>query len=85
MTKFLLGFGIGVGLAMLFAPASGEETRGRILHKAQDLSDLPRKKAAQMADMSKEKAGQVGADVGRRAAEGAVEAVKQNLAGDQTA
>ena len=84
MTKFLLGFGIGVGLAMLFAPASGEETRGRILDKAQDLSDLPRKKAAQMADMSKEKAGRVGADV-RRAAEGAVEAVKQNLAGDQTA
>lgn len=83
--KFLLGFGIGIGLAMLFAPASGEEIRGRILDKAEELADLPRKKAAQMADVSKEKAGQVGADVGRRAAEAAVEAVKDNVVGDKRA
>ena len=80
--RFLLGFGIGVGLAMLLAPASGEETRGRILDKAQELADIPRKKAAQMAEVSKEKAGQVGADVGRKAAEAAVEAVKQNVVGE---
>jgi len=80
MTKFLLGLGIGAGLAMLFAPASGEETRGRILDKAHDLADLPRKKAAQMADVAKEKADQIAANVSR-----AADSVKQNVANDQTA
>jgi gas vesicle protein len=86
VTRFLLGFGVGVGLGMIFAPASGSETRARLREKAENLADLPRKKAAQIADISKEKAGELGAQIGRQTAESAVDAVKENVLGeDKTA
>jgi gas vesicle protein len=34
--RFLLGVGIGVGLALLFAPQSGEETRRWLVETADD-------------------------------------------------
>jgi gas vesicle protein len=71
---------------MICAPARGRETRARLKEKAQNLADLPRKKAAQIADVSKEKAGELGAKIGREAAESALEAVKENVLGqDKTA
>ena len=78
--KFLLGFAIGLGLAVLFAPASGEETRQRLISKVENKT---REKAMEIANISQEKAGQVGEDIGRRVTEAAVQAVKENLISDQ--
>ena len=39
---FLLGGVIGAGLALLYAPASGHETRKRIRHGAEDAEDWAR-------------------------------------------
>jgi gas vesicle protein len=36
MARFLLGVGVGLGLALLFAPQSGEETRRWLLETAGD-------------------------------------------------
>lgn len=36
---FTAGVGVGVGAAILFAPASGEEIRGQIGNKMQDFGD----------------------------------------------
>lgn len=38
MKAFLFGLGIGVGLGVLFAPMSGEETRTTLSEKANDLA-----------------------------------------------
>ena len=39
MGNFLLGFGIGVTIGVLFAPKSGSDTRQYIADKANDSSD----------------------------------------------
>jgi gas vesicle protein len=36
MVRFLLGVGIGLGLALLFAPQSGQETRRWLMETADD-------------------------------------------------
>ena len=41
---FAAGVGVGVGAAILFAPASGEEIRSQIGEKVQDISDRVRDK-----------------------------------------
>ncbi len=81
MTKFILGFGVGVVLGMLFAPAKGTETRARLRGAAQDLAELPRRKEVEVADISKEKAGQLGERIGRQSAEAAVDAVEKKVLG----
>ena len=40
--NFLIGLGIGVGLGMLLAPMSGEETRNNLRERANDLADQAR-------------------------------------------
>jgi hypothetical protein len=60
VSKSILGFGIGIALGIVFAPAKGEETRARLREKAKEVADLSRKKAAEMADASKEKAAEFG-------------------------
>jgi len=42
MKSFLVGLGIGIGLGVLFAPVSGEQTRGNIRNRANDLADSAR-------------------------------------------
>ncbi len=42
MKGFLAGIGIGLGLGLLFAPMSGEETRGNLVDRANDLADQAR-------------------------------------------
>src|SRR5580693_4073323 len=41
---FVAGVGVGVGAAMLFAPASGEELRGQIGDKVHDICDRVRQR-----------------------------------------
>jgi len=77
--KFLLGFAIGFAGAVLFAPAPGQETRRRLLQRARDWQRVPERKAEEIAEAAEKRAGDIGASVGRRAAESAVEAVKQGV------
>ena len=42
MKSFLAGLGIGIGLGILFAPMSGEETRNNLTQKASDLAGSAR-------------------------------------------
>jgi gas vesicle protein len=84
-TRFLLGFGIGVGLGMLLAPVSGEEARHSVAEKTRDLIEIPQRKVQekvnQAAETAKEKAGDIGGKVGREAAEAAVQAVREDVLG----
>lgn len=42
MKSFLAGLGIGIGLGILFAPMSGEETRSNLQQRAGDLAGTAR-------------------------------------------
>ena len=42
MKFFLAGLGIGIGLGVLFAPMSGEDTRNNLTQRAGDLADSAR-------------------------------------------
>lgn len=44
---FVAGVGVGVGAALLFAPASGEEIRGQIGDKVQDIGERVRERFTQ--------------------------------------
>jgi gas vesicle protein len=50
MKSFLVGLGIGLGLGVLFAPMSGEETRRNIQERASDLADQARETIEQGRD-----------------------------------
>jgi gas vesicle protein len=50
MKSFLAGLGIGIGLGVLFAPMSGEETRRNISERANDLADQARETIEQGRD-----------------------------------
>ncbi len=51
---FLIGMGIGVGLGMLFAPASGEETRSNLMDQASSFKDRVVEKASNIRDRASE-------------------------------
>ena len=50
MKSFLAGRGLGVGIGLLFAPMSGEETRRNITDRANDLADQARDVGDQVKD-----------------------------------
>jgi gas vesicle protein len=52
LLSFLLGGVVGAGLALLFAPQSGRETRQKI----KDLTDDVKEKSAEYVNQAKEKA-----------------------------
>jgi gas vesicle protein len=50
LANFFLGLGIGVGIGMLFAPKSGEETRGLLLDKADEGKEYLKKQTSKLGD-----------------------------------
>src|SRR5947208_2715115 len=50
MKSFLFGLGLGVGLGILFAPMSGEETRNNLSERANDLASSARETYEQNRD-----------------------------------
>jgi gas vesicle protein len=51
---FVAGVGVGIGAALLFAPASGEEIRGQIGDKVQDIGDRMRERFSSRASTGTE-------------------------------
>ena len=51
MKSFLAGLGIGIGLGIIFAPMSGEDTRENLTQRASDLADSAR----DMVDQGRER------------------------------
>ena len=54
LSSFLLGLGVGVGLGILFAPKSGEETRGLIRDKAGEGVDYLKERGNQVQQTASE-------------------------------
>jgi len=54
MKAFLAGLGIGIGVGLLFAPLSGEETRERLSRRSQDLADSARRQAGEIAETARD-------------------------------
>jgi len=77
---FLLGAAVGAGLALLFAPQSGEETRAQVRRAARRV----RRKAREMAETGRDAVGDI-ARTGKAAARDAREAIEQRLAKHRTA
>ena len=77
--SFVVGLSVGAVVALLSTPVSGEETRAWLSRKAEEVSDISQEKAEQVTEAAKEKTGDLGSQVGRRAAEAAVEAAKENI------
>jgi gas vesicle protein len=69
MLKFIAGLVCGAGVGLLIAPAPGEQTRRRLLQAARDPEQLARDTVTSI----REQAGQMGADLGRQAAEKAID------------
>ena len=59
LSSFLLGLGVGVGLGLLFAPKSGEETRGVIRDKAGEGADFVKQRAGEGAEFIKQRGTQM--------------------------
>lgn len=51
---FFLGLGVGVALGVLFAPKSGDETRGLIIDKAGEGKEYLRRKGNDLRDSASE-------------------------------
>jgi gas vesicle protein len=47
---FLLGLGVGIGIGLLFAPKSGEETRGMLKSKADEGREYLKQRGAELRD-----------------------------------
>jgi gas vesicle protein len=47
---FLLGLGVGIGIGLLFAPKSGEETRGMLKSKAEEGREFLKQRGAELRD-----------------------------------
>ena len=71
MLRFIAGLLCCDGVGLLIAPASGESTRRRLLEAARD----PEQMAREAVTNIREKAGEMGADLGRQAAQQAVDQV----------
>src|SRR4051794_9931336 len=50
LSYFLLGLGVGVAVGIVFAPQSGEETRGLLRSKAQEGADVIKRRTDELKD-----------------------------------
>ena len=50
LSYFFLGLGVGVAVGILFAPQSGEETRGLIKSKAQEGGDYVKRRTGDLRE-----------------------------------
>ena len=73
--KFVLGLLSGVALGLIFAPASGEETRERLMNEANELAEMPRRKAQEAVDSGREKVGELAKQKAEEAYSNAVDKV----------
>ncbi|MEP7028868.1 MAG: YtxH domain-containing protein [Candidatus Eisenbacteria bacterium] len=64
LMAFLLGAALGAGVALLLAPASGDETRRKLSDRARSLGDEIDDKIKTAKDEVKHRAGDVKAAVG---------------------
>jgi gas vesicle protein len=48
LANFLLGLGVGIGLGVLFAPRSGEETRGYLKERADEGADYLKRQTEEL-------------------------------------
>ena len=91
MLKFIAGLAAGYAVGLLIAPASGEETRQRLMEqarelpdrarevadKARDLAQAPQRKANEFLNELPNKAADVAAETARKATEQAVGRVRE--------
>jgi gas vesicle protein len=74
--KFLFGFVLGFGGALLLAPDRGDVTRRRLMEKAQTVANTSKERmdntVQNLSETARAKAGDIGSEVGRRAAEAVV-------------
>jgi len=86
--QFWIGIVAGYFLGLLIAPQSGEKTREMLAEKASEIAEKPRRAMEQqvreVARRSEAKAGDIGSELGRKAAETAVRNVTEELLGDKT-
>lgn len=54
LSYFLLGLGIGVAVGVVFAPQSGEDTRGLIRSKALEGGDYVKRRSEELRDNAEE-------------------------------
>lgn len=82
---FMMGAVLGAGLALLFAPASGEETQRRLRRKVRELRALAEEKAEEFGDLVGERVEQVrtgtrdAIDAGRGAVSSARDELERRL------
>jgi gas vesicle protein len=50
LASFLLGLGVGIGIGLLFAPTSGEETRGLLKGKADEGKEYLKRRGSELRD-----------------------------------
>lgn len=50
LANFFLGLGVGVGIGLIFAPKSGEETRGILKDKAGEGTEFLKRQAADLRE-----------------------------------
>lgn len=85
MKSFLIGLGLGVAAGLLFAPASGEETRQQLADKASEVADEVKEKginkAAEVVRMGRGKA----EETGRAAAREAYDRTAEKVVGPEIA
>jgi gas vesicle protein len=65
MKSFLIGLSVGIGLGVLFAPMSGEDTRENLSERANDLANSARESYEQGRDRIQRGVEQVKSTAGR--------------------